>query len=226
MIVRAAALMALVLLPGCVFSGLVFPAAGRPYTTEWRIEDLRTAIEWFEAGTDSLPVELSTACFPTPRGGCSDLRQLGFREEDGWGTLLRYRRLGDDYEVRSAGRDRRMDTDDDIVVLRSRERRIVAERAGCWRLSTRLALLDTLVITLSADALAPGIYKAAPTFRPYWDPRWRAGGDGSIEVTWREVHSVITMHLRPGESPERLEGTVGSSRGRTHPVTAAATACG
>jgi hypothetical protein len=127
------------------------------------------------------------------------------RVVDEWNHPFAYRRVADEYELRSAGPDGQLETPDDLVYRPSTERRMVELMAGCYRVSfehwteypsASLLRLDTLETSIGQYAAAPSL--AGYTFEPWWIPI----DQSTAEVTWLTYHHSAVLRLR------RLEGSV------------------
>jgi hypothetical protein len=81
--------------------------------TRVRLVWLRESIRDGASGTDELPPSLDHV-LPQAMDAQSKVRML----RDGWRRPFRYRRFGDDFEIRSAGPDGRFGSADDILVTR------------------------------------------------------------------------------------------------------------
>ena len=93
------------------FQGMTDEA--RTTATYKSIVTIEQAIQTYEIVTGSIPKSLEDLTSPVGsfRKGILKKRNLS----DGWGTPFQLKFSGDDYEIRSAGKDRTMGTSDDIT---------------------------------------------------------------------------------------------------------------
>ena len=81
----------------------------------YSLMNVRYAIEMFAMVEHRLPTSLQELTKPSPKSGEPLLRSI---PSDPWGTEFRYRAANPEnleYEVTSAGEDRKFDTEDDIL---------------------------------------------------------------------------------------------------------------
>lgn len=173
----------------------VLPGAPRAITDD-RITDFRGALEAYEKEHHTLPDSAQQVCPTRNLRDCSWIR-TGWRFEDGWGRRLVYRRHHDNYEVRSSGPDRRLNTADDVVADRAREREAVARFQGCYRLETEEVLLRGKLLLLTAAPTGHGAFRGRLEIPHYHlGPYWHVNPPDQILVVWREHHSALQARLR------------------------------
>ncbi len=112
-VVGMALLLALVIVPAVVSSRARLKSENLS-TTRHRMVALRNVINLYQVDHDGYPPTLGVLV-TTQAFGRSYLK-ANQSLEDSWGTALRYTSSVDSYEVRSAGRDRTFDTEDDIFI--------------------------------------------------------------------------------------------------------------
>lgn len=203
----------IVSVPGCVLLPRGDEAAAGRARTDDSITVLRRGIHGYERSHSALPESLRQLC-PTMRSEDCDWLVPGWSYEDGWGTILAYRKTAGSYEIRSAGADRRFYTGDDIVVDRSEEREAAAEHAGCYQLTSPVRELHGVHLILSSAEKSIGWFQVETGLPGYHEPRWRTT-DGQIQVYWMKHHSALRLMLTPTETG--LRGFAAHVAGTGHP---------
>jgi len=89
-----------------------FGDTARITATHTSIKAIDTAIQTYNISTGSFPnsIEDLTSPLAGHKQGLLDKKRLN----DAWGTPFQLKFSGDSYEIRSAGKDRQMGTDDDL----------------------------------------------------------------------------------------------------------------
>lgn len=165
------------------------------HATDWgarvAINNLRAAITVFLQNQGRLPHDLSELCIDVP--ACSQIPPGGVR--DPWGSELAYNVIDAEYELTSPGRDRVLNTSDDITFVPSRERFHVATVAGCYEIHLpwwhafpgEQVMLDTV-------PTQTGLYRLLPAVSDregFWFPQ----GD-SIWLVWLRTPNVTRIVMK------------------------------
>jgi hypothetical protein len=125
-----------------------------PYATTYGdIDVIRSGLEAYERAHGALPDSLIAIC-PSLKGEDCHWLPFGYRFNDGWQRPIRYRRLGSDFELRSAGSDGRFNSHDDVVFRRSLDDTLRERAIGCYRFATRPFELSGFGRTRRAERLA------------------------------------------------------------------------
>ena len=145
------------------------------------------------------PSMLADVCDAT-MGGCVWLDSPS-HIVDGWGIPVRYEPQESDYDLRSAGPDRRFGTGDDLVYSLAHERQRMRELAGCYRISLKIKALTVEVVKLDSVPVAPGHYGLAPPL-PDLPERWWVPEPGPRgNLTWTTHTQGLNLRLvRSGDS--------------------------
>ncbi len=156
------------------------PQPDPEFVTVFRLTGAQMRIAEYSRVHGYPPATLADVCEGGLQPSCAKERPDSTR--DGWGTGLAYIRDGDDYELRSGGIDRRMNTPDDLVVRSSRVRAQVGEIAGCYAIpAPRHGRYPGHRVMLDSTTLKPGIYRArmVPPSPAQWYP---LGSVASLEL--------------------------------------------
>jgi len=161
-------------------------STGSPgWGTRTGINDIREAIQIFEASRGRRPEKLQDLC-AEPRS-CAVLPTAW--RNDGWGTPFEYVSGVSDYEVRSSGPDRVSHTADDVVFSPLREQAQVAETAGCYAVDlTRWRELSGQNVVLDTAMHRTGFYRALPVISGR-EGSWFRQAD-SVHVFWIRAPTV------------------------------------
>ena len=172
--------------------------------------NITTAISQYQARNGKLPGQLSDLC--SAGGRCVVPR------DDGWGRGFEFEVMDSDYELRSAGPDGRLRTDDDMVYSSATARFTRQKAAGCYRtdlpwIVRNNGLLHLTQVPLRANA---GAFRVEPSIWAEGDGRWMTLGD-SVYITWdgdayREVVFAVADRTLWGYAIE------GGDEGRPHRV--------
>ena len=189
------------------------PGADRSaWGTRVAINTVRDAISAFQKHQGRLPRTLGELC--TEAAACDQLPPGGVR--DPWGSEIAYSLTGEEYELRSPGADRTLNTPDDISFVPSWERTLVIRSAGCYRvqvpewdgLAGERVVLDTL-------PRATGLYRLLPAVagrEGFWFPH----GD-SISLIWLRTPDVTRIVLNPGDTGMQGYWITSGERSRSGP---------
>lgn len=194
------------------------------WLTQDQIYYIRVVIAEFDSLNGRLPENLEEICqvgVPCPWMLPEDnLHGL----KDGWGAPFIYDLVDGEYELGSAGPDKRAGTADDIRFRPSVERARVSEAAGCYRADLVWwkeyaggeLVLDTLV-------LAPGAFVLKPSQQDYSMASWQLLPRDSVVLEWAEVDAIARLRLKvTGDS---LVGVAAIPRYRARRVVAHRTQC-
>lgn len=134
-----------------------------------RMVELREKVGVYTATHGRPPESLAEACAGTSTPSCDWLEPE--REfPDGWGTPLEYRLAGTGPELRSAGRDRRLRTADDLVFTAEAEQQRLLRLTGCYTLTLPRSRL-TFPVQLDTTSSTAGwhrLRKPAPSSGGIW----------------------------------------------------------
>jgi hypothetical protein len=119
-----------------------------------RIGEVRERVAEYTTTHAHPPGYLAEICSPTA-DDCATLDPAN-RFPDGWGVPLEYRVEGGAFTLRSAGRDRRFGTADDIVHTAEGERQRVMRTAGCYELQNPRR--EPVYVLLDTVSVRPGWY--------------------------------------------------------------------
>ncbi len=119
------------------------------------IAGVRRGLATFVKTTGTYPDRLEDLC---PNGPPCEYLNSGANLLDPWGTPLVYSQTSKDFEIRSAGRDRRAYSADDRVFTFSGERAGVQDLGGCYEVEEPAWWSDTLRFE-SAEISAGGAYR-------------------------------------------------------------------
>lgn len=194
------------------------------YMTQIRIREIRQIIIEFERDSSRLPGTLEEICRtgdPCPFMPTEDSRR-GLR--DGWDNPFQYRLIDGEYELRSAGKDGRAGTVDDVTFRLSLERVVVDRGAGCYRidLSWWRPTVPSVYV-LGRESHYAGAYRLEPTLPNFYGGYWHAAGQDSVLLEWREQHSAVSLKLRVAR--DSLTGMAYVPRRPPRQIVALRTAC-
>jgi hypothetical protein len=195
------AALSLIVVPLVACGGAAYLRLNPYYVADEDVVLLRRQIDAYHDSTSALPQALADLCPSFPRRYC-DWMPGYFSFRDPWGRTFAYHLVGQEYELRSAGPDRRFGTTDDLVFRPSYEVRMVQQIAGCYRLLQhgwdRLQgdelRLESVELSGNPVFRPVGKYRAHPSIgpmRPYWQPM----GPDSIMVTWNDIHHSMNFML-------------------------------
>lgn len=136
---------------------------------------LHSGVLAFQARFDRLPDTFDEVCRSEP----SWCRLMDTEDwlADRWQSQVRYSRLEDSYQLRSAGADRRFGTDDDVVFDPARDARLAMPFQGCYELMERRKLNGMSAFRLSLSPSGSGAYsideirgESGDPYRAEWHP--------------------------------------------------------
>jgi hypothetical protein len=189
----------MVSLSGCLWG--VRPVANSHELNADNFIVIREGIDRYVAAHGVLPDSLIQIC-PSLDGADCHWLPFGYRLLDAWKAPILYTRVGDEYELRSAGPDHHPHTADDVVFRPSLERGLVLRTAGCYRISDGWwSDFRAEEVRLDTVSLGRWSYHASPVVPNYRPPTWEVIGVDSIAIAWREIHHSVQLrlHVREGE---------------------------
>jgi len=180
-------------LGACGMRGHPAPSPDPEFVTVGRLAGAQINIGEYARRYGHPPAALADVCVGELARYCLSSRPDSAR--DGWGTLLAYALVGAEYELRSGGVDRRMNTEDDLVVRSSRVREQVGEVAGCYDMpAPRNGRYPARQVKLDSSTSRPGLHrvKAVPPSPGQWYPL----GD-IVSIDFLHGRFVAPFVLRP-----------------------------
>jgi len=190
-----------------------------------RIRELHRQIERFHAVRGHLPESISDLC---TLSGAECRPEDTIRYRDGWGQGISYRGTGREFELRSAGHDRRLNTNDDLVLSSALERENVRRLSGCYlvegdtwvdldqRVRQRVSFAQLRLDTTATQDVGGG-YSVAPTPPAYSGGRafWQPKDSNSLAVVWTVGFANQQLALTARESTLIGQWSIGDDV-RTH----------
>lgn len=191
---RAILFLGCVALGGCVHRGQAPEHEGD--LTWSRMAGLERAVTEFALSRGRLPASIDDICAvgaPCELMPPSSALQ-GLLDE--WSQPLVYRRFSDDFELQSAGRDRILNSSDDLVFRLSRIRQLMNLVIGCYQVDApwwREFAGDQVSIEGSASL---GARRTLKPVLPGRTSGWEARLPDSVFLYWAGGHSAAEMRLR------------------------------
>ena len=114
---------------------------------------------------------------------------------DGWSRPVAYQGSSAGYQVRSLGRDGRLDTEDDLILSSSGERALVQQLAGCYELPAEVWPGMGRQLSLDTVAVRPREYRLRPAWRSE-SAVWYPLPGGFLWALWPRVPAGYALRLR------------------------------
>lgn len=178
------------------------PPGGQEHGSVMVLRSLATGLEQHRARTGAYPASLDEVC--RPGAGCPGFPSAA-RLFDEWDRPVVYTARDGTYELRSAGRDGRSGTADDLAFSPEAERRRRALFAGCYRLSPSVPYAATGRLQLDTLPRPSGWSLFVRPDEDWRHAEWFPLGDSvSVLVRFDNPHRHTVIEFRP--APGGLAG--------------------